>query len=88
MKLFAMSMIAAAVISSTPVVADELDDAAKTCQAHHTVRQLGKPQGFDAGWEHCEKIIAAHDKRQAEQDAVDELKNPDLKKSRDLAKGL
>lgn len=77
-------------LCASVAVADDLDDAHKSCVAHtHPVSppfSTAKP--FDAGWEHCGVITPAWQKRENEAAELDEVRNPDLKKGRDLAKKL
>ncbi len=66
-----------------PAIADDLDDTYAICASHHPAGVSWHP-----GWEHCQAIWDAKKKRDADRDAVDENKNPDLKKSRDVARKL
>lgn len=72
--------------------ADELDDSYAICMEHY-VAQTGPGAGMrspfpDASWQHCLVIKDAKEDRDRSQRDADEMKNTDLKKTRDLAKQI
>ncbi len=86
---------------SAAAFADDLDDGAAICRQHeHIPPAMVTPQGqrmvgptmgnspFDATWAHCPAVLNAWSARKEAADAADEATNADLKKTRDLAKGL
>lgn len=72
--------------------ADEIDDATVACNSHLAPAQTGVPASqkkfWQDGWEHCKFIAAAKLKRDVDKTEANEAKNPELKRTRDLAKKL
>jgi hypothetical protein len=82
---------------SLPAFADDLDDGSVICKQHEhmpvispgvIVPMAAKVPTYDSGWDHCAEIVRQWTERKMAADALDEAKNADLKKTRDLAKGL
>lgn len=81
----------ALMLLSVPGHADDIDDAYTVCMQHYVkpgMVPLSKWQPFPADWSHCLQIKDAKEDRDRAATAADETKNPDLKKTRDLAKTL
>lgn len=81
----------ALMLLSAPALADDIDDAYAVCMKHHVtppVARISLWKPFPAGWEHCLRIKDAKEDRDRAARDADEASNPELKKTRDLAKKL
>ena len=97
LKVIALTGLMASEVFVGPAVADPLDDAAAVCAPHKystlsadfgTVHHPKAVVPYEAGWEHCGKILDAKKARDDAAALLDEANNPDLKMTRDFAKTL
>lgn len=84
---------------TAPAFADELSDGYAACQRNRAVyapnphlsvenHRNGTEPVWKEGWEHCDGIVLKYRATLPARQAEEEASNPELKKSRDLARKL